>query len=393
MTTGNLDDWVVEFRDTNDQNVGVNEYSVRFGRLIYDATVTVQGTEGCADPVILNCPADITVDAPDGECDALVNVPVPQFGVDFTDCTSATIANDYTGTANASATYPAGTTTVTWTVTDAQSNTVTCTQTITVNPGTIPVDAVELISDQDLFVGAADAESFASNGTYLFTDPATPANASLSNIQLLLFFRVENASCENEIEIRVTDPAGNVVYTGTPFTTCNGSGPNPFPGALYNTTITIPSASTTGSLANWTVEFRDTNDQNAGANEYSVRFGRINYDVDGTLDCDGAIISEVNTSVTSRRVEESETGHDIKLYPVPTTGRLTLEYITDIDEQIQIEIFNIEGKALRSVEQQVSKGLNIIDLEVYELPGGMYYVRTIDYLGTTKVKPFTKLAP
>ncbi len=394
MTTGALDNWEVEFRDTNDQNPGGVEYTVRFGRLIYDATVTTPGMGGCADPVIVNCPADITVDAAAGECEAAVSIPVPQFGTDFTDCTSATIANDYTGTADASGTYPAGTTTVTWTVTDVGGNTATCTQTITVNPGFIASDAVELISDSDLLIGGADTESFADNGVYLFTDPATPANAALSNIELLLFFRVENASCESDIEIRVTDPAGSVVYTGAPFTTCNGSGANPYPGQLYNTTISIPSASTTGSLANWTVEFRDTNDQNAGATEYSVRFGRINYDVGGQLDCDPMVIHQGDTpSVTSLMVEESALGHDIKLYPVPTMGRLTLEYTADEDEQIQVEIFNANGQTLRSIEQQVFTGVNTIDLEVYDLSGGMYFVRTIDHLGTTKVKPFTKLAP
>jgi len=251
-----------------------------------------------------------------------------------------------------------------------------------------------LISDSDLFVGGADTENFNDNGTYLFTDPATPANAALSNIQLLLFFRVENASCESDIEIQVTDPAGNLVFLGAPFTTCNGSGANPFPGQLYNTTISIPNASTTGSLANWMVEFRDTNDQNAGADEYSVRFGRINYDVGGQLDCGPMLINQGGTpSVTSLMVEELEIGHDIKLYPVPTMGRLTLEYTADEDEQIQVDIFNVNGQALRSIEQQVFKGVNTIDLGVYELPGGMYYVRTTDNLGTMKVKPFTKLAP
>ena len=394
MTTGMLNDWTVQFRDTDDQNVGTSEYSVRFGRLIYDATVTTSGMGGCADPVIINCPAAITADAADGECEAAVMIAVPQFGADFTDCTSATIVNDYTGTANASANYPAGMTTIVWTVTDAQGNTATCEQTITVNPGFIASDAVELISDSDLLIGGADTESFADNGTYLFTDPATPANATLSNINLLLFFRVENASCESDIEIQVTDPAGNVVYLGTPFTTCNGSGANPFPGQLYNTTISIPSASTTGSLANWVVEFRDIDDQNAGAVEYSVRFGRFNYDIGGTLDCDGMMINQSGTSsVTSRLVDEQAEGHDIKLYPVPTMGRLTLEYTADEDEQIQVEIFSTQGQALRIRKENVLIGINIIDMNVYDLPGGMYFVRTTNAQGIMKVKPFTKLAP
>jgi hypothetical protein len=44
-----------------------------------------------------------------------------------------------TGTANASGTYPVGTTTVTWTVTDVHNNTNTCTQLITITDDEKPV--------------------------------------------------------------------------------------------------------------------------------------------------------------------------------------------------------------------------------------------------------------
>jgi len=350
-TIGSVADWVAEFRDTNDQNVGLSEYSVRYGRLTYDATVGQ-----CGLPVIVNCPTDIAVVADAGQCGASVTVPMPVFGVDYIDCTETTVTNSFTGTSNASGSYPVGTTTVTWTFTDASGNSVSCTQDIvvidnqnatlvcpadvtvqtspgmcdavatwdlpvftdncpgggitssTANPGdSFPIgtttvnytamdaqgntvmcsfevtveecsggsgsstETVTLIYDSDLFVGASDTESFAGNGTYLFTDPATPAAAVLSNITLQLFFRVNGNSCESDIEVRLTDPTGNA-NVFTPFTTCMGTG------TLYNVTLNVPSGATTGSIANWTAEFRDTNDQNTAAAEYSVRFGRLIYD-------------------------------------------------------------------------------------------------------------------
>ncbi len=351
-TTGSLANWTVEFRDTNDQNAGAAEYSVRFGRISYDATIVE--SEGCGIPVIVECPAPINATSQPGQCGANVTVPVPMFGVDFTDCTGATIANDITGTSDASGFYPVGTTTVTWTVTDLDGNTVMCTQTITVEdveaptvtcPATVMVETtpgncdavatwaaptimdncgasvassshssgdtfplgtttvtytvtddagntatcefdviveecgagtsvttpVVLLSDSDFVVGVNDTENFADNLTYTFTDPATPASAVLTNITLELYFRVLGASCESDIEVRVTDPAGNV-NVFTPFATCAGAGP------LYFISLNVPSGSTIGSIADWVVEFRDTNDQNAGAAEYSVRFGRLSYD-------------------------------------------------------------------------------------------------------------------
>ena len=428
-TTGSVADWVVEFRDTNDQNAG-REYTVRFGRLNYDATT---GDNGCANPIIVNCPADISVVNEPLLCGAFVDVPVPEFGVDFTDCFDATISNDYNNSNDGTGFYPVGTTLVTWTVTDAQGNTTSCIQTIevtdieapvvtcpadlTVNTGLSVCDAIviwdepeytdncpgamissniesgalfelgattvtytvtdlsgntatcsfvvnvidfeppamtcpedvtvfttpgtcdaaaqwdlpilvdncgtaqitssshnpgdtfplgttqitytaedaagnenscsfnviveecagtgetetfTLISDLDVLV---DGEDFAANNPYLFTDPGSPADATLSNITLQLFFRVDGNSCESDIEIQVTDPAGNVNVFGNLFTGCLGPA-----GGLFSKTITIPSASAIGSPADWEIEFRDANDQNAGR-EYTVRFGRLIYDV------------------------------------------------------------------------------------------------------------------
>jgi hypothetical protein len=47
-------------------------------------------------------------------------------------CSVASVVNNFNNTANASGTYPLGTTTVLWTVTDASGNTATCSMTVTV---------------------------------------------------------------------------------------------------------------------------------------------------------------------------------------------------------------------------------------------------------------------
>jgi len=459
--------WTVQFRDNNDQNpvsAGVpspnnppgTEYTVRFGRIVYQSTT---GEDGCAIPIIANCPADVSANSQSDICGAFVDIPVPQYGVDFTDCFPATIVNDFTGTSDASGLYPVGTTVVTWTVTDQQGNTATCLQVVTVTDvtpplitcpddvvvstaqgtcdavavwpqpefsdncpgpvvtssvpsgstfllgtttvtysitdlsgntttcdftvtvedneapevtcpadvtvfttpgscdavaewtlptitdncdaspeitgeshasgstfpigtttvsytveddagnvstcsfdviveectGTAVTETITLISDMDVFVGQADTETFGDNVPYLFTDPGTPASSTISNITLQLFFRVNGNSCESDIEVQVTDPAGNVVYVGTPFATCNGAA-----GGLYIETINIPTANTTGAVANWTVEFRDTNDQNAGVEEYTARFGRLIYDTttSGPTSCATPVIVNCPADIT-----------------------------------------------------------------------------------------------
>jgi gliding motility-associated-like protein len=85
---------------------------------------------------VVTCPTDITVNNNASSCDATVTVPA----ITATDnCAIATIVNDYNNTADASDTYPVGTTNVCWTVTDVHGNVSTCCMTVTVVDNELPV--------------------------------------------------------------------------------------------------------------------------------------------------------------------------------------------------------------------------------------------------------------
>jgi len=84
----------------------------------------------------ITCPENIFVTTDAGQCNAYVTVPVPDHG---DNCTETTLTNDYTGTADASGTYPKGTTVVTFTVTDTYGNTTTCAFYVTVTDMEPPV--------------------------------------------------------------------------------------------------------------------------------------------------------------------------------------------------------------------------------------------------------------
>jgi len=71
-------------------------------------------------------------------CDALVTVAPPVI-TDICRTATFTVTNDYTGTATATANYPVGTTTVTWTIRDNSGNVTTCVQTVTVTDNQPPV--------------------------------------------------------------------------------------------------------------------------------------------------------------------------------------------------------------------------------------------------------------
>jgi hypothetical protein len=123
------------------------------------STVTVEDNLA---PTISNC-EDQSADAADGTCEYVVSGT----GWDAlaADNCSATISNDYTGTASLDGTaFPTGATSVTWTATDAAGNTETCTMTVTVaNPDMqavcqsyINTNTLQLGEDGTLTLSAAD---------------------------------------------------------------------------------------------------------------------------------------------------------------------------------------------------------------------------------------------
>ncbi|MBL7964400.1 MAG: HYR domain-containing protein [Flavobacteriales bacterium] len=93
--------------------------------------ITVTDTQ---NPTI-TCAAAQSQPADPGVCTAAVTVVGPATA---DNCSVASVTNSYNGTADASDTYPVGTTVVTWTVTDGSGNTASCTQNITVTDSENP---------------------------------------------------------------------------------------------------------------------------------------------------------------------------------------------------------------------------------------------------------------
>ncbi|MFN0032501.1 MAG: HYR domain-containing protein [Flavobacteriales bacterium] len=124
------------------------------------ATDAANHTANCLQTVFIsdnqfpniNCSGNQNIAVTDN-CDPSVVVSIP-FVND--NCGIASLINDYTGTSNASSTYPVGTTNVLWTVTDVNNNTNNCSVNITVSDVTPP----ELVcaSDTTVFtIGSCEA--------------------------------------------------------------------------------------------------------------------------------------------------------------------------------------------------------------------------------------------
>ena len=125
--------------------------------------VTVEDIEA---PTV-TCPADITITADAGVCESSVVVLGSPTVAD--NCGIASITND------GLTVYPAGTTTVTWTVTDDNGNITTCTQNVTVTDDELPT-----ITCPIAITVSADAGSCDATGVVL-GNPITADNCSVAS--------------------------------------------------------------------------------------------------------------------------------------------------------------------------------------------------------------------
>jgi len=83
--------------------------------------------------------------------------------------------NDFNGTSDASDTYPIGTTTITWTVTDIHGNSTQCTQNVTISDVENP--AVTCAPNQ-----SQTADANVCNANVIVTAPATSDNCGVASV-------------------------------------------------------------------------------------------------------------------------------------------------------------------------------------------------------------------
>ncbi|WP_422107133.1 HYR domain-containing protein [Winogradskyella sp.] len=129
--------------DYNNTSDASGTYPLGTTVVTWTATDAAGNSASCTQTITVNealtptitCPQDITVNVDPGMCNAMVTVPIPN---PSSDNPPYTITNDFTGTEDASGTYPIGKTLVIWTAIDPSNNSITCTQTITVTESTLP---------------------------------------------------------------------------------------------------------------------------------------------------------------------------------------------------------------------------------------------------------------
>jgi gliding motility-associated-like protein len=263
---------------TND-NCGVQSVTnnapgtLQVGTLLIQWTVTdIHGNTNSCNQVVnvidnqnptISCPADIAVNNDPGHCFATPDLGSP---VTADNCGIATVMN------NAPASFPVGTTTVTWTVIDIHGNSATCQQTVTVTDNELPVITcpadISVTNDPGHCYATVNLGSPATNdncGILTITNDA-PATFPVGNTKVTWTvhdIHGNTATCEQSVtvtdnelptitcpsDISVNNDPGNcsaVVEIGTPLTNDNcgvasitNDAPTDFPVGITLVTWTV----------------------------------------------------------------------------------------------------------------------------------------------------------
>ncbi len=185
-------------------------------------TVTVNDNQS---PTI-TCPPNISVGTNSGSCSATVN---PGTATASDNCSGVTVSGSRNDRQPLNAAYPKGTTTITWTATDASGKTANCSQSVTVSDNTPP--ETQLVSAVDGYgtslsnggVTLSNSITFRFSGTDAcgggvrfelsldrpsFSLPGTDRSASINGLS-------ENT---HRFKVRAMDASGNVDPTPIDFT-------------------------------------------------------------------------------------------------------------------------------------------------------------------------------
>ena len=82
-------------------------------------------------------------------------------------------------------------------------------------------------------------------------------------------------------------------------------------------------------------------------------------------------------TVTSVKVEE-QTSQSMSVYPIPTTGKITIQFGSKVLENTLLSVFDIAGKVVYSKSVTDLNSNNSLELDFSSLVSGVYHIRIKD---------------
>jgi hypothetical protein len=344
-------------------------------------SVTITESADYENPVISNCPSDITVTNDPDSCSAVVIWTAP---------TATDNSGSVTMTSNfeSGSEFPEGTTTVVYTATDAAGNQVTCSFSVTVNdtqlPGVIVRNRSFTINPEDelILVPSDIDDGSTDNCGILFYELSktifTEADEGENTVILLVTDVNGNQSSEQAIVTIVIDTVdtGDLDMDGDGFTPnqgdCNDNDNTIYPGAteLCDGIDNNCDGNIDEGLEKfaWYVDLDADGFGDAKTDSVMACSAPKNH-VDNNLDIDDTDpFVNLEGSTNADIINEIE----LKMWPNPTSGRVYLDIKSNSSELVKVTVFNLTGAKV--LQKEFQAGDNII-FDMSEHISGMYMVR------------------
>jgi hypothetical protein len=340
---------------------------------------------------VITCPSNITVTTPFGSCTAVVN-----FTVTATDNCGAVSVVSVPASGSA---FPIGTTTVTSTATDACGNTATCTFTITVLDGQLPVITAQ---PQNRTVCAGQ------NATFSVTAITSPnANGPL-NYQWQIWngnawtdisgatastYTVNNATLSqntNSYRVRViglcttiTSNHATLYVNPNPTVTLTTNIP---PAILPTQSVTITAVP---SIPGGTYQWYKNGVLIAGATNPTL--GPLTVADIGTY----RVVYTAPTGCTGTSADLAVTGlatPNLYVYPNPNRGQFTIQFYNQANEEVTVRVFDSKGAQVYQRKVLTTIPYTNIQIDLTNgriLTSGVYIVDVLDsggrQIGTRRI--------
>ncbi|MBS1497154.1 MAG: HYR domain-containing protein [Bacteroidetes bacterium] len=328
---------------------------------------------------VITCPANINTTSTIGACTAVVN-----FTVNATDnCPGVTV----TSVPASGSTFASGTTTVTSTAKDAAGNTSTCSFTVTVTDGQVPVISQQpvntsvCVGQNAVFsVTATNAVTYQwqvnANGSWVNVPSSNSATLTIPNVTNNMNFNqyrvLINGICTNIVSnaaVLNTRPSPVVVLTASPFTSIN-------PGT---SSVLF---STVSPVGNYSYVYKKD-----GVVVPSFTTAVVPLSVDG-LGTYQVTVTDLTTqcSGTSNLVKVKDSASsNLFVYPNPTTdGKFQVRYYNagGVSTSRTMNVFDARGEIIFTKQYQSSAIYQKMDVNISNLSSGVYMIEVRDASGT-----------
>ncbi len=331
---------------------------------------------------VITCPANITVTSPAGSCNAVVNFTVT--ATDNCNGPVTIVSNPASGFA-----FPVGITTVTSTATDACGNSSTCTFTVTVLDGQLPVITAQPVNRTVCSGGSATFNVTAitspnaggpiayqwqqwNGGAWVNIAGATASSYTVSNATVSMNTNTFRVVLTGLCSI-VNSNAATLFVNPLPSISLSATPP---PSLLPNQTTTL-TATTNPSGGTYAWFFNGT----AIPGVTGPVLGPIGVDGIGSYrvvytDPLGCVNNSATINVTG------QPSNQLWVYPNPNQGQFQVRYYNQVNEKLTLNIYNALGQKIYQKDFNTTTTYTRIDVNLgTNFSEGVYTVEVVNGAG------------